>query len=157
MHALALLAVFLQAPAPAAAASCKTYGSGKCCDPAVTAHLAREAVHAACGESDATYLGEAGSKDTCKYVFKAEGGEGFVQVYAPAQKDPPAEPTDPFFKWKRIGKVYVTEKAMSAKSAPMLVAGTGLYLAGKDYTVSVNASTKICTKQEAQRLAKSMK
>src|SRR5262245_32897684 len=84
------------APAPAPApASCKTYGGGRCCDAAVTAHLTKEAVFAACGESDATFLGEQGSKDTCKYFFNVPGeknDESFVQVYAPAQKDVPAQP-----------------------------------------------------------------
>src|ERR1022692_1072579 len=59
-------------PPPAAAAkpTCKLHGK-KCCDPAVAAHLPKEAVYKACGESDTTFLGEDGSsKDTCKYVFK---------------------------------------------------------------------------------------
>ena len=57
----------------AAPTNCKAFGGGKCCDPAVTAHLPKAAVFKACGESDATYLGEVGSKETCKYVFKVEG------------------------------------------------------------------------------------
>ena len=71
---------------PAAAPTCKLHGK-KCCDPAIAAHLPKEAVYKACGESDATYLGEDGSeKDTCKYVFKVEGEKEentYVQVYAP--------------------------------------------------------------------------
>src|SRR5665213_2102990 len=69
----------------AAAATCKLHGK-KCCDPAIAAHLPKEAVYKACGESDATYLGEDGSeKDTCKYVFKVAGEKEdntYVQVYA---------------------------------------------------------------------------
>jgi hypothetical protein len=87
----------------------------------VVAHLSRSAVYKACGESDATFLGEEGSKDTCKYVFKVEGekeGDAFVQVYAPAQKEVPSEPTDPFFSWKEIGEVFITEKAKSPKTRP---------------------------------------
>src|SRR6186713_2194476 len=50
--------------------NCKLHGK-KCCDPAITAHLPEDAVFKACGESDATYVGEdGGSKETCKYFFK---------------------------------------------------------------------------------------
>ena len=65
------------AAAPAAAApTCKLHGK-KCCDPAIMAHLPKDAVFKACGESDATFLGEdGGEKDTCKYFFKVDGREG---------------------------------------------------------------------------------
>jgi hypothetical protein len=145
----------------AAAPTCgKTFGGGKCCDADVKAHLPKEAVFKACGESDATFLGEVGSKETCKYVFKVEGEKAddtFVQVYAPAQKEVPSEPNDPFFSWKKIGKVYLTEKAKSSKAAPMMVNSTGLWMPGKGYFVSVNASTKVCTKAEAKGLAPHIK
>jgi hypothetical protein len=152
------------APAPAAAApaaklTCKLHGKN-CCDPAVMAHLAKDAIFKACGESDATFLGEDGSKDTCKYVFKVPGEkeeDTFVQVYSPAQKEVPSEPNDPFFSWKKVGKVFVTEKAKSPKAAPMMINSTGLWLPAKGYFVSVNASTKVCTKAEAKKLAPSMK
>src|SRR5947207_3100519 len=64
------------APAPAAAApTCKLHGK-KCCDPAIMAHLPKDAVYKACGESDATFIGEdGGEKDTCKYFFKVEGAK----------------------------------------------------------------------------------
>jgi len=151
-----------QAPAPAAAPApnCKLWKGSKCCEPAITAHLPKEAVFAACGESEATYLGEHASTDTCKYVFKVEGKNEqstFVQVYAPAQKEVPSSPTDPFFRWKKVGKVFVTDKALSPKSAPLLEASTGLWLPGKGYAVSINASTAVCTKPEAERLAKSIR
>jgi hypothetical protein len=149
------------AAAPAAAApTCKLHGK-KCCDPAIMAHLPKEAVYKACGESDATYLGEdGGEKDTCKYFFKVEGAkedETYVQVYAPTQKEVLQEPNDPFFGYKKVGKVFVTEKAKSPKSAPMLASQTGLYMPGKGYSVSVNASVKVCTKVEAKKLAPAMK
>jgi hypothetical protein len=145
---------------PAAAASCKAHNGKACCDPAVAAHLTKDAVFKACGESDATFLGEEGAKDTCKYVFKVEGqkeDDTFVQVYAPAQKEVPSEPNDPFFSWKKIGKVFVTEKAKSPKAAPMVANSTGLWLPAKGYFVSVNASTKVCDKAQAKKLAPSMK
>ena len=146
---------------PAEAPKCKTWGGKpQCCDPAVTAHLTKEAIYSACGESDATFLGEQGSKETCKYVFKVEGqkeDDTFVQVYVPAQKEVPSEPNDPFFQWKKVGKVFVTEKAKSPKAAPMMVNSTGLWLPAKGYFVSVNASTKVCDKAQAKRLASSMK
>jgi hypothetical protein len=126
----------------------------------VAAHLPKEAIYSACGESDATFLGEQGSKDTCKYVFKVEGQKDedtFVQVYAPAQKEVPSSPNDPFFSWKKVGKVYMTDKAKSPKAAPMMVNSTGLWLPAKGYFVSVNASTKVCDKNQAKRLASSMK
>ena len=152
------------APVPAAPTNCKAYGTGKCCDPAVMQHLPKEAVFTACGESEATFLGEKGSKDTCRYVFKAaEGDKGggkeepFVELYAPAAKEVPESPTDPFFSWKRVGKVYVTDKAKSPKSAPMLAQGTGLFMPGRGFYLQVNASTRVCTKAEATRLARSMK
>jgi hypothetical protein len=148
------------APAPAKPTCSKMYGKS-CCDPAVMEHLPKDAVFKACGESDATFLGESGSKDNCKYHFKVEGEKSsddtYVQVYAPAQKEVPASPNDPFFSYKKVGKVYVTDKAKSPKSAPIAAAQTGLYLAGKGYIVSVAASTKVCTKQEAQKLGASMK
>jgi hypothetical protein len=147
------------AAAAAAAPTCKLYGK-TCCDPAVAAHLTKDAVYKACGESDATFLGEDGSKDTCKYVFKVPNEKEentFVQVYAPAQKEVPKEPNDPFFSWKKVGKVFVTDKAKSPKAAPMMVNSTGLWLPGKSYFVSVNASTKVCTKAEVKKLAPSMK
>lgn len=158
MYTLVLAAVLAQ-QAPAAA-SCKAYKGAKCCDPAVTAHLTKEAVFSACGESEATFLGEQGSRDTCRYYFKVPGEkeeESFVQVYTQTLKEVPAAPADPFFKWKKIGNVFITDRAASPKSAPLLAAGTGLWLPGKGYTVSVNASTKVCTKAEAQRLARSLK
>ena len=147
------------APAPAPT-NCKTYGAGKCCDPAVAAHLTKAAVFSSCGESDATFLGEQGTKDTCKYFFKVPGEKDedmFVQVYAPAAKEVPAAPNDPFFKWGRAGKAFYTEKANSPKSAPMLATSTGLWLPGKGYFVAINASTKVCTKAEAKRLAVHLK
>ena len=140
--------------------NCKAFGGGKCCDPAVMAHLTKEAVFKACGESDATYLGEVGSKETCKYVFKVEGekpDETFVQVYAPAQKEVPTSPNDPFFQWKKVGKAFLTEKAKSPKAAPMMANSTGLWLPAKGYFVSINASTKVCTKAETTKLAPSLK
>ena len=155
-----------QAPPPAAAkpapppTNCKVYGPGKCCDPAAAAHLTKEAIYAACGESDATFLGEQGQKDTCKYFFKVAGAkedETFVQVYAPATKEVPDSPTDPFFKWGKIGKVFYTEKALSPKSAPMVANATGLWLPAKGYFVAVNASTKVCDKAQVKRLAGKMK
>jgi hypothetical protein len=140
--------------------NCKLRGK-KCCDPAITAHLPKDAVFKACGESDATYLGEdGGSKETCKYFFKvpdSKEDDTFVQVYAPAQKEVMQSPNDPFFSWKKVGKAYITDKAKSPKAAPMAASATGLYLAGKGYSVSVNASTKVCTRTEAAKLAPSMK
>lgn len=146
--------------AGAAATTCKAYGGGKCCDPAVAEHLTKAAIFKACGESDATFLGEVGSKETCKYVFQVQGekpDDTFVQVYAPAQKEVPSSPNDPFFSWKKVGKAFMTEKAKSPKAAPMIANATGLWMPGKGYFVSVNASTKVCTKSEAARLAHSIK
>jgi hypothetical protein len=57
-----------KAPATPAIA-CKAHNGKPCCDPAVAAHLSKQAVFKACGESDGTFLGEEGAKDTCKYVF----------------------------------------------------------------------------------------
>jgi hypothetical protein len=148
------------APAAAAPVKCKAHNGKSCCDPAIAAHLPVAAVFSACGESDATFLGEEGSKETCKYVFKVEGqkeDDTFVQVYAPAQKEVPAEPNDPFFSWRKVGKVFVTDKAKSPKAAPMMANATGLWLPGKGYFVSVNASTKVCDKAQAKKLAPAMK
>ena len=149
------------APAAAAAApTCKLHGK-KCCDPAIAAHLPKDAVYKACGQSEATYLGEDGHESsTCKYFFKVEGGkedETYVQVYAPTQKEVLQEPNDPFFSYKKVGKVFMADKAKSPKSAPMLAAQTGFYMPAKGYSVTVNASTKVCTKEQAKKLAPSMK
>ena len=139
-------------PAPA----CKVYGSGACCDPTITAHLPQKAVFGACGESDATYLGEQAAKDGCKYFFKVNGEkpeESMVQIYSPKMKDVPASPNDPFFTWKRVGRAFMIERANSPKAAAMSVGSTGLWMPGKGYFVSVTASNKVCTKKEAARLA----
>jgi hypothetical protein len=155
-------AVVARAQGKAAAAAkptCKQHGKS-CCDPAIAAHLPVSAVYSACGESDATFLGEEGSKDTCKYVFKVPGekeDETYVQVYAPTQKEVLPAPNDPFFSYKKVGKVYLTDKAKSPKSAPMLASQTGLYMPGKGYSVSVNASVKVCSKAEAKKLARAIK
>jgi hypothetical protein len=148
------------APPPAPAGNCKAYGGGKCCSPDVTLHLAKEAVYEACGKSEATFLGEVGSKDTCKYVFKVAGeneDSTFVQVYSPVAKEVLDKPTDPFMSFKKVGKVWVTDKAKSAKAQVQVTGSTGLYMAGRGYFVSVAASTKVCTKNQAIQLAKSIK
>jgi len=145
--------------APAAKPTCKLHGKN-CCDPAIAAHLPLSAVFSACGESDATFLGEEGSKDTCKYVFNVPGekpDETYVQVYAPTQKEVLQEPNDPFFSYKKVGKVFMTDKAKSPKSAPMIAAQTGLYMPAKGYSVSVNASVKVCSKPQIKKLAGSIK
>jgi hypothetical protein len=80
-----------------------------------------------------------------------------VQVYAPTQKEVLQEPNDPFFSYKKVGKVFMTDKAKSPKSAPMIAAQTGLYMPAKGYSVSVNASVKVCTKPEMKKLAASIK
>ncbi len=147
-------------PAPAAPTNCKVYGPGRCCDPAIAAHLTKEAVFAACGESDATFLGEQASRDACKYFFKVEGEKSddtFVQVYAPPTKEVPSAPNDPFFSWRRVGRAFITERANSPKAAPILANSTGLWLPARGYFVSVNASTKVCSKKEAAKLAAHMK
>jgi hypothetical protein len=151
------------APPPAAATgNCKTFGAGKCCSPDVTMHLAKEAVYAACGESEATFIGEAASKDmfTCKYHFSVPGENSedtTVQVYVGTGKEIPDKPTDPFFSYKKVGKVWMTDKAKSPKAATMSDATTGLYMASKGYYLMVSASTKVCTKNEVAALAKSLK
>jgi len=148
------------APAPAAAGNCKAYGGGKCCSPDVTLHLSKEAVYTACGESDATYLGEVGSKDTCKYVFKVAGAaedSTYVQVYSPVVKEVLDKPTDPFMSFKKVGKVWVTDQAKSPKAAAQVAGSTGLYMAGRGFFVSIAASTKVCTKTETIQLSKAIK
>jgi len=148
------------APAPAPAGNCKAYGGGKCCSPDVTLHLSKEDVYTACGKSEATFLGEVGSKDTCKYVFKIAGeneDSTYVQVYSPIAKEVLEKPTDPFMSFKKVGKVWVTDKAKSPKAAAMSNSTTGLYMAGKGYYVMVSASTKVCAKSEVATLAKSVK
>ncbi|MDX2021044.1 MAG: hypothetical protein SF187_12455 [Deltaproteobacteria bacterium] len=147
------------ANAEPAAPACKAY-NGKCCDPAIAAHLPKEAVFSSCGKSDAQYLGEQAAKDTCKYFFKIANEKEdttFVQVYAPKQKDPGTEPTDPFFDWTRVGKAYVTKKAKTPKAAPMLQNMTGIWYPGKDYVVNINASVKVCSKAQALKLAAKVK
>jgi hypothetical protein len=148
------------APPPAPAGNCKAYGGGKCCSPDVTLHLSKDAVFAACGESDATFLGEVGSKDTCKYVFQVAGESEdttFVQVYSPMAREVLEKPTDPFMSFKKVGKVWVTDKAKSPKAQTQVAGSTGLYMAGRGYFVSVAASTKVCTKNQAIELSKSVK
>lgn len=149
------------APSPAApTGTCKTFGAGRCCIPDVTMHLTKEAVFSTCGESEATFLGEAGTKDSCKYHFKVAGedsAETFVSVYVQARKEVPNKPPDPFFSYRKVGKVWVAEKSKSPKAAAMGASHTGLYMPGRGYFVSVMASKKVCTKNEAIALGKSLK
>jgi len=148
------------AAAPAPAGNCKAYGGGKCCSPDVTLHLSKEDVYAACGKAEATFLGEVGSKDTCKYVFKVAGeseDNTFVQVYSPIAKEVLDKPTDPFMSFKKVGKVWVTDKAKSPKAQAQVAGSTGLYMAGRGYFVSVAASTKVCSKTQAIQLSKAIK
>jgi hypothetical protein len=150
------------APPAAPAGNCKTFGAGKCCKPDVTMHLPKEAVYAACGESDATFIGEAASKDmlTCKYHFSVPGEKSEdtnVQVYVGMAKEIPDKPSDPFFSYKKLGKVWMTDKAKSPKAAAMSSGTAGLYLAGKGYYIMVSASTKVCSKNEVIALSKSIK
>ncbi|MCG5053812.1 MAG: hypothetical protein KA712_12685 [Myxococcales bacterium] len=147
------------AQAEPAAATCKAY-NGTCCDPAIAAHLSKDAVFSSCGKSEAQYLGEQGGKDTCRYFFKIANEKEdttFVQVYVPQQKDPGTEPTDPFFNWTRVGKAYVTKKAKSPKAAPMLQNMTGIWYPGKDYVVNINASMKVCSRAQSLKLATKVK
>ena len=147
-------------PAPAPAGNCKAYGGGKCCSPDVTLHLSKADVYQACGQSAATFLGEVGSKDTCKYVFKVAGeneDSTFVQVYSPVAREVLDKPTDPFMSFKKVGKVWVTDKAKSPKAQAQVTGSTGLYMAGRGYFVSIAASTKVCTKNQAIQLSKSIK
>jgi hypothetical protein len=123
-------------------------------------HLSKGAVFAACGQSEASYLGESADKDTCQYHFKVAGqnaDETFVQIYSPAAKEVLDKPTDPFMSFKKVGKVWVTDKAKSPKAAAQVAASTGLYLPGRGYFVSVAASTKVCTRQQAVALSKELK
>jgi hypothetical protein len=146
-----------QPPAAAPAApSCKAYNGAKCCEPGITAHLTRQAVYSACGQSDATYLGEKAEKNTCNYYFKVGDeppADTYVQVFAPPTKDVPAAPNDPFFVWKKLGKVFMIDKARSPKAAAMTANSLGLWFPGKGYIVSVKASTKVCAKPTAKKLA----
>ncbi len=61
----------------------------------------KDAVFTACGESDATFLGEDGSRRTPASTSSRSADEKeddtYVQVYAPAQKEVLPEPNDPFF------------------------------------------------------------
>jgi len=149
------------AAAPAApAGNCKAFGAGKCCSPDVTMHLAKESVFSACGQSEATFLGEFAEKDTCRYHFQIAGEkseETYVQVYSPAAKEVLDKPTDPFMSFKKVGKVWVTDKAKSPKAASQVASSTGLYMPGRGFFVSVAASTKVCTKPQAITLSKSLK
>lgn len=125
------------------------------------AHLPKEAIYGARGESAATYEGESASaKDTCRDHFKGADGkmlETYVEVYAPRQDKPPASPSDPFFQWKRAGKAYHSEKALSPKMAAAALTRTGIYYAGKDYIVMVSAMRSVYAKEEAKKLAAKIK
>jgi len=147
-------------PPPAPKPNCKAFQGGKCCDASIAAHLPKEAVYRACGASEDSFLGEQGSKDTCRYFFKAEGGkpeDSFVQVYAPPTKQVPSAPNDPFFTWKKLGKVFLADKAKSPKAAAMVQGSIGLWMPGSGYFVTVNASTKVCSRKDATKLAAAMK
>jgi hypothetical protein len=160
---------------------CKAYGDGACCERAVTRHLSRQAVYAACKEGSDTYLGEvAGQIDTpsgpiasCRYVFKPKppgstskvpaaertDPEGFVELSAPPQAAVPEAPEDPFFSWSKVSgsKAFVALKGKTPQAAALLESSTGIWLPGTDFVVSVTASTSVCSRGEALKLAKSVR
>lgn len=167
-----LFVLLLAAATPEAPAACKAFDGGPCCDRDVSRHLSRYAVFGACRDTSERYLGERGSKDTCRYVFgpKRPRGEkpdpdqpiqpdGFVEISVPVRSDIPQQPDDPFFAWTKVGKAFVAYKAKVPSAAPMLAATTGIWLPLPDdgYVVSVTASTKVCSRGEAQKLAKSVR
>ncbi len=144
------------AAAPAAAPTCKLHGKN-CCDPAVMAHLPKDAVYKACGESDATFLGEDGVRRTPASTSSRSRARRKTTPSCRStrrrRKRSCRSRTIRSSRWKKVGKVFMTEKAKSPKSAPMIANATGLYLPGKGYFVSVNASTKVCSKAEVKKLA----
>jgi hypothetical protein len=167
-----LFVLLLAAASPETPAACKAFDGGPCCDRELSRHLSRYAIFSACRDTSERYLGERGSKDACRYVFgpRRPGGEkpdpdlpvpadGFVEITVPARSDIPEQPDDPFFAWTRVGKAFVAYKAKVPTAAPMLAAATGIWLAQPDagYVVSVTASTKVCSRGEAQKLAKSVR
>jgi hypothetical protein len=167
-----LFVLLLAAATPEASAACKAFDGGPCCVRDVSRHLSRYAVFSACRDTSERYLGERGSKDTSRYVFgpKRLRGEkpdpdkpiqpdGFVEISVPVRSDIPQQPDDPFFAWTKVGKAFVAYKAKVPSAAPMLAATTGIWLPLPDdgYVVSVTASTKVCSRGEAQKLAKSVR
>ena len=80
-----------------------------------------------------------------------------MQVYSPVAREVLDKPTDPFMSFKKVGKVWVTDKAKSPKAQAQVTGSTGLYMAGRGYFVSIAASTKVCTKNQAIQLSKSIK
>jgi hypothetical protein len=144
----------------AAEAACKVHAGGRCCLPEVTAHLPKELVFAACKGAEAAYLGERKTSDGCRYVFGKEGvktEDTTLEMTVSKLKNVPESPTDPFFKWKKAGKAYYTDKAASPKSAPMLARGTGLFYPGQGEVVSVTVPTAICPAVQARKLAVKLK
>jgi hypothetical protein len=168
-----LFVLLLAAATPETPAACKAFDGGPCCDREVSRHLSRYAIFNACRDTSERYLGErgeGGSTGTCRYVFgpKRTRGEkpdpdrpvqadGFVEISVPARSDVPEQPDDPFFAWTKVGKAFVAYKAKTPNAAPMLAATTGIWLPGDGYVVSVTASTKVCSRGEAQKLAKSVR
>jgi len=99
-----------------------------------------------------------GTLEVAPYWVAGENADDTtVQVYSPVVKEVMDKPTDPFMSFKKVGKVWVTDKAKSPKAAAQVVARTGLYMAGRGFFVSVSASTKVCTKNQAVQLSKSIK
>jgi hypothetical protein len=167
-----LFVLLLAAASPETPAACKAFDGAPCCDRELSRHLSRYAIFSACRDTSERYLGERGSKDACRYVFgpKRPRGEkpdpdqpvqadGFVEITTPARSDIPEQPDDPFFAWTKVGKAFVAYKAKTPTATPMLAAATGIWLAQPDagYVVSVTASTKVCSRGEAQKLAKSVR
>ena len=144
----------------AAKPTCKLHGKA-CCDPAIEAHLPKEAVFKACGESDATFLGEEAPSGHLQVLLQGRGREGRrhlrAGLRAGRRKRSCRRRTIRSSRGRRSARSYMTEKAKSPKAAPMVANSTGLCLPGKGYLVSVNASTKVCTKHEAEKLAPAMK
>ena len=56
----------------AAKPTCKLHGKD-CCDPAIEAHLPKEAVFKACGESDATFLGQEARRRHLQVLLQGRG------------------------------------------------------------------------------------
>jgi hypothetical protein len=134
------------------------------------------------GEMGGTIKTASGEAASCRYVFKPKppgspsrpskpseakpegedaptGPEGFVELSAPAQAEVPEEPQDPFFSWSKVagGKAFVALRGKTPQATALLESTTGIWLPGKDFIVSVTASTSVCSRGEALKLAKSVR
>ena len=135
------------------------------CPSALIRHLSPPLVRRTCKKAQKTFERTVLVEGACRYVFRPEESEEeadtaklpFVEIRETSQPEPPSRPEDTFYSWRKVGKAYVTYKANTARAQPWFDTATTLWLADETTVVTVTVATALCTRAEADRLAKALR